>query len=469
MFEVLLVGKLKRRRSALLSFIAGYIVAELTCYVRHLKYFARLASYRTPMSLNFDRERWSRFFSERIRRECARNPRSLLSWVSSCFWGAPVTQLCAENVEAMLLMLHTSQEAHDWPYSTHAKASAKELLGHVNNAMNIVHDGQQLKSGADDSYHIRVNNPCTNHGAMTPLYKPMLVQSIFWAIRMLGNAYFTRCGFECNVCNETGFVYWRRNGSNKANKALVFIHGLGLGSVPYILFIRRLASALQNTHVTVIVVEIAMIAGFPARKYGGVGPSAKKGHLRPPFPRPDEIALSISKFLQESGHYTADFVAHSFGTVIATYVSNHQPNVVGKIAFVDPLCFFPHNTVFWPFCYKPIYGWSMLRELSQGHFCKALEDYYDSLVFGDINQNHVIRNCTWLMEFCNHENLLGKSTLLLLSGKDVHSDVEELVAYMTTYHPSVNCHVVPEWTHGSVWKHPDIAVSILCPFLIATT
>ncbi|KAK3267172.1 hypothetical protein CYMTET_24259 [Cymbomonas tetramitiformis] len=132
-----------------LFYFGCYLTIELTCYVCYLKNVATLASYRTGLPPSFNYAEWKHFFAERVRRESARRPQSLLALVSDIFWGEPVTHLSQENVKAMLLMMGTAREKHDGPTPDEDALMAEDLMWrtpHVNRAhrgesdVNASHD-----------------------------------------------------------------------------------------------------------------------------------------------------------------------------------------------------------------------------------------------------------------------------------------------------------------------------------------
>ncbi|KAK3253322.1 hypothetical protein CYMTET_37421 [Cymbomonas tetramitiformis] len=445
-----------------------YTLTELACYIRYLKDAATLASYRTGLPPSFDYAEWTRFFADRVRRERAHNPRALLALVSGIFWSRPVTHLHEENVKAMLLMMATAREKHDGPTSDEDASMADDLVSEVNKAMISIH-GHPLLYGKDEQSWIRINNPTTNHVVQAPVYQPVLLHSTKRIVRAIADELFRKC-LRCErfLCDDTGIVYWvRRNRPVKHGRVLVILHGLGLGAVPYIPFISTLISAVRETYSVVIIPEMPMISGHRARRHDPLGgPFAKLGELRPPYPRSDEIAESMLTFLRErSGHEITDIVCHSYGSTIATYLTTHQPNMIDKIVFLDPICFFTRNSIFWLDAYRPMstreIGLLFLRgQISRG--CKKLSN---ALIFGDLDHAHVTRNCTWVMEHVDREKLLGENTLLIMGTEDDRVAAEDVASYMAAYNPAVTCHVMRGWRHGRVIFERHSATKMIAAFL----
>lgn len=99
---------------------------------------------------------------------------------------------------------------------------------------------------------------------------------------------------------------------------VVFIHGLGIGVTPYLRFIRRLAASRE-----VFIIELPEIA------QAGVKASLP----------PDRMVTEISQLLRQHGHQRACFIAHSYGTFVASWVIRARPDLVEKVVMMDPTCF----------------------------------------------------------------------------------------------------------------------------------
>ncbi|CAK0789307.1 unnamed protein product [Prorocentrum cordatum] len=99
---------------------------------------------------------------------------------------------------------------------------------------------------------------------------------------------------------------------------VVFIHGLGVGLLPYLPFIRRLTGLREC-----FVVEVPEVsqAGAEVTLTPGGAP------------------VALAAMLRSRGHGRACFVAHSYGTCIASWVWRARPDLVSKLVLMDPVCF----------------------------------------------------------------------------------------------------------------------------------
>eukprot|EP00658_Telonema_sp_P-2_P040822 TRINITY_DN29198_c0_g1_i2.p2 TRINITY_DN29198_c0_g1~~TRINITY_DN29198_c0_g1_i2.p2 ORF type:complete len:188 (+),score=30.84 TRINITY_DN29198_c0_g1_i2:237-800(+) len=158
----------------------------------------------------------------------------------------------------------------------------------------------------------------------------MAIRAPLEAFRLYGRTVIRSMGFTRSVCHETGIVYWARKGKSDSNcpgeRTLVFLHGMGPGLAPYHSFIRALMAL--GHHSSVLLPEMPMISGNPPRKHTGT---------RTVYPRSDEIVTSIKRALfSELGVHKADFVGHSYGAVVLTYVVNQAPEIVDRNIYLKP-------------------------------------------------------------------------------------------------------------------------------------
>ncbi|KAJ9088163.1 hypothetical protein DSO57_1025828 [Entomophthora muscae] len=57
------------------------------------------------------------------------------------------------------------------------------------------------------------------------------------------------------------------------------------------------------------------------------------------IPTMDEILGSIDEFFAECDLKRCSFIAHSYGTIVCTWLSYHRPQYISKLTLVDPVCF----------------------------------------------------------------------------------------------------------------------------------
>jgi len=125
-----------------------------------------------------------------------------------------------------------------------------------------------------------------------------------------------------------GLCYWKRERRNdvdpkvdiSAKEPLVFVHGLGVGLVPYFLFIYRLSRRHSGE---LFVPEFPFLAMAPWESV----PSAR------------EVVAQLQDMLAAHGHRAAHWHGHSFGCVVIGWVMKMSPSSVVYATLMEPAQF----------------------------------------------------------------------------------------------------------------------------------
>ena len=105
---------------------------------------------------------------------------------------------------------------------------------------------------------------------------------------------------------------------------LVFAHGIGVGLPPYAAFVERLARAANVDRRAVFLMELPAI-------------STTLGMSQ--LPTGATLAQDARLMLAQGGFERAVFVAHSFGSAVAAFVSRHEPSALAGVVLVEPVVF----------------------------------------------------------------------------------------------------------------------------------
>lgn len=124
-----------------------------------------------------------------------------------------------------------------------------------------------------------------------------------------------------------GLAYWKRDPrrvpadlDTTGQTPLVFVHGLGVGLVPYYLFIYRLS---QRHSGDLYVPEFPFLAMAPWESV----PSAR------------EVVAQLQDMLAANGHTAAHFAGHSFGAVVIGWVMKMSASSVIMTTLMEPAHF----------------------------------------------------------------------------------------------------------------------------------
>jgi len=131
-------------------------------------------------------------------------------------------------------------------------------------------------------------------------------------------------GFKAR--SHRGYTYYTRGIERSQGDAqqdgkcpILFLHGVGLGLLPYITFVFRLAStdhpvvAIESSHL-----GMRWVSDVPSE---------------------DEVVDVIVEVMDRLELPSAAVVAHSYGTFMASRLVQRQPSRVQSLALLDPVCF----------------------------------------------------------------------------------------------------------------------------------
>jgi pimeloyl-ACP methyl ester carboxylesterase len=111
---------------------------------------------------------------------------------------------------------------------------------------------------------------------------------------------------------ETNIPYWYRPHRSSTKLPILFIHGIGIGLLPYVGFLRELGA--QDPDVGILAIEILPISM----------------HITSPPLARDAMCAAITRILNAHGLSRVVLAGHSYGTVISAHLLRRQ------WAFVDP-------------------------------------------------------------------------------------------------------------------------------------
>lgn len=161
---------------------------------------------------------------------------------------------------------------------------------------------------------------CLPRDKVQAAHRPFLVYLLIRQFNALACSKLVRAGYR-NQGN-----YWIRPATSiSAKKPLIFFHGITPGMFPYVGFIKELPNDRD-----VFVVELPWVA-MTGRRI---------------IPCPRNFVKTIGNMLEECGATDACVVAHSYGTIVTSWLLKADPKRVSSLVLVDPvplLCALPHT------------------------------------------------------------------------------------------------------------------------------
>jgi len=151
--------------------------------------------------------------------------------------------------------------------------------------------------------------------------------------------------FQCVIVpvvkRAAGYVHVRhgkvdcyvRRGKAAELPPVVFIHGIGVGLLPYQKFLRKLEARCDATEGalsgrTLIAVHLPVIAQ----------------RLFPPDLLAVECVAALRELFVAQGFSAGLFIGHSYGTFVVSWLVRQAPELVAALGVIDPVCLLLHST-----------------------------------------------------------------------------------------------------------------------------
>lgn len=185
---------------------------------------------------------------------------------------------------------------------------------------------------------------------------------------------------------------------------VVLIHGLGVGLLPYLPFIRRLARLREC-----FVLEVPEVSQVGARV----------------SLTPDGAPAAIAAILESHGHSSACFVGHSYGTCITSWVARARPDLVSKLVLLDPVCFL--------LC-QPDVAFNFLYRRPHNVMMRVTASFVRWELFA---ANVLMRHFYWYHNVLWREELPDDCVVALSSRDDISTNVPDVWRYLEEHQQSL--------------------------------
>ena len=349
--------------------------------------------------------------------EVTPNPRKYLSlW----FHNAPVEALRRDDVTDWL-------HWRGWNSFDHDSKDEEELHHYLRRTEEVL--GLTFKPGSGPHKSMRVTIEPVRMQHRPLIYYILLIGSadLQFSFSMLARGYQYRAlslfrqlssfplrpvaWFSRHRSPMPHLSYWHLPHTSSTNLPILFIHGVGVGLLVYLDFLKQFVTASRrsdNGQTGIIVLEILSISS----------------RITQPTLQPQKMCSEILGILRKHNYTNFILMTHSYGSVIATHLLNHPATskLIGPMLFVDPVAFSFH---------PPEVAWNFLRREPTTASEIQLQ-YFASL---DPGIAHTLtRRFIWL------ENLLWREDIeeredqrctVVLSGKDIITDTDTLARYLS--------------------------------------
>ncbi|VVU94962.1 hypothetical protein CPAV1605_687 [seawater metagenome] len=275
-------------------------------------------------------------------------------------------------------------------------------------------------------------------------YKPLIISFIMTIIKLYSEIKLKMNGFTKYYSKQTNICYWsnkyQKNTSN--NIPLFFLHGLGIGIIPYLDFIIDMAK--DRLVICPVLPNISNVYFHPLKF------NLKRNDFFPSF---DIIYQEINQIIELHKFNKFDIVSHSFGTFIQSSLileSSFRSRLRKKI-FIDPVCFHSNLT-------------KVLKSVDQKKMDRGsniLGEITHYFVYLDVYVKYATKRNLFSMEFLwGNYRYLDENTLIILSGNDSITASDEIFEdiYKAGYGDKV------EWLENA--NHGDLFMTSKWPHTI---
>jgi hypothetical protein len=295
---------------------------------------------------------------------------------------------------------------------------------YINNLLDIIKQkiGPGIINENDDETEVISGHYMINK--LNILHKPYIFYMIMYIIRKIFNIYMRIKGYTYIIDPATNIKVWIKY--NKLdNIPLVFLHGFGMGILPYINKINNLS---HNR--TIIIPEI---------------PNMSYDLYKMPPPSINTTIDVIYDILLKQNITRINIMGHSFGTTILNAFQLKYPHMCNCKTYAEPVCFYIQQPQLTHIVYKSY-------RLSY-NFIKYLLYIF---VFRDQYIQYITKRCMFNEQFLI--NNFDKKTTIILAKYDYLLPATHIYDYIRTYYPTVNV-FMRDGDHGS-WIMSDISNDI---------
>ena len=250
----------------------------------------------------------------------------------------------------------------------------------------------------ENKLHIRFSNEIMNrydyykfgNNEIISVYKPTIFYSALYFIKKYSYNVLTSKNFVQDKVNSVTYFYKK---SSNSDKYIMFIHGLGFGSTPYLNFIMELV----DTDCNIIIPILPNISNMEF-----------DDNL---FPNHSDIIETFTEIITKVGiteDQSLNVIAHSFGTIITAILLNDNTfrRYIKKKVLVDPVCFINKYYKIFQYIDNPYDGGKIINKI------------FNACVYDDIYVRYATQRFLCGHQFWISDMTILENSIVVLSGKD---------------------------------------------------
>lgn len=211
-----------------------------------------------------------------------------------------------------------------------------------------------------------------------------------------------------HVSAAPNLSYWYRPHTSKTRLPVLFIHGIGIGLLPYTRWLREINThdplSASDGEIGILAIELLPISFRLTRA----------------LPRPDELVAQISAILAHHNLSKVVFASHSYGTILTPHLLSSPLTApkIGSTILIDPIPFLLHLP-------DVAYNFTARRPRH------ANEHQLWYFACTDMMVAHTLaRGFFWSANVLWKEDLRGRDVTVSLSGRDLIVDTDAVGKYL---------------------------------------
>jgi len=305
-------------------------------------------------------------------------------------------------------------------------------------------------------------------------HKPLIFEACMYGFRCAVDVVLLACGFRPRwIPTPEGWMrYWVALPVKPDSGLMpaVFVHGVGMGAAPYVLFLERIR---RSWGAKLIVIEL---------------PNVSRSHFQDIMPNPSSFRGAVRTILKNELDISAPgqyiLLGHSLGTDFCTSIMNDPFLDHGgdsllrpcRLVLMDPVCFAieaatSHRLAFWTWREavhdRPRIMWPFMLAM------------WFLIIRDEAHQEAMKRALSSGTDFvfrCSRELLQRCPVLVCLSGNDEFLPAWKIHDYIRAQFPDIRVRMDPALTHGAVmapavpgwlaWHHASAIIQFLKPDII---
>jgi hypothetical protein len=235
-------------------------------------------------------------------------------------------------------------------------------------------------------------------------YKPLIITFISLAIRFFYEQILRYNNFENYYSSNTNVNYWYKINSKSEHTPIMFIHGFGIGIIPYLSYIINLSKS--GTIICPVLPNISNVYFHPLKW------NVRKNDF---FPDLKLLYQEFNEILEIHKISKINMIAHSFGTfILSGLILNPaiRKKIIRKI-FIDPVCFHSDR-------YKIYRSVDLMNEIKVNSYCSIIKQYLlYYIIYLDVYLKYATKRNLFSMDYLwGNYRYIDNNTLVVLSEKD---------------------------------------------------